>query len=346
MKKKIIGISFLFLGLLTLISLNLKTTGSFSEVNESDFLALSLEDVLVQVGKQKSNHYLEKTDPDSVQMGFEMVTYGQLKDKSNKRISKFFVCTDCHNQVREVENLSNNSTDERIKYGIKHDLPFLPASTFYGLYNTEHWYNGDYAKKYGDLVKPTKDTLINAIQLCAVQCSQGRPMENWEIRSVLHYLKSIEIKVGDLKLPKDKLNILKRTYEMKQNNDFTQNFYDYKKWYPTMNDATFGEYNPKEPEGYEPNIKNGEYIFNNGCLHCHGMGKDIANFEFDTDQLTFSFLESKLEKQNHFTIPKIVRKGTYAVSGHKQYMPQYPLEKMSNSQLFDLIYYVKSQTKK
>ena len=76
------------------------------------------------------------------------------------------------------------------------------------------------------------------------------------------------------------------------------------------------------------------------------MGKDITNFEFDSDKLTFSFLESKLEKHNHFTVPYIVRKGTYAVSGHKQYMPQYPLEKMSDSQLFDLIYYIKSESEK
>ena len=346
MKKYLTGSSLLILSLITLVSIAHNEKGEFSQMKDSDFLELSLEDVLVQVGKEKSNHYLEKMDMDSVQMGYEMVTYGQLKDKSNKRISKFFVCTDCHNQVKEVQNLSNQSADERIKYGIKNDIPFLPASTFYGLYNTEHWYNGDYASKYGDLVKPTRDTLFNAIQLCAVQCSQGREMENWEIRAVLHYLKSIEIKVGDLKLPADKLNILKRTYEMGKNSDFDNYFYDYKKWYPTINDATFGDLNPVKPKNHTVNLENGKYIFDNGCLHCHGMGKDITNFEFDTDKLTFSFLNSKLEKNNHFTIPYIVRKGTYAVSGRRQYMPQYPLEKMSDNQLFDLIGYVKSESQK
>ena len=92
--------------------------------------------------------------------------------------------------------------------------------------------------------------------------------------------------------------------------------------------------------------EDGKYIFDNGCLHCHGMGKDITNFEFDTDKLTFSFLNSKLEKNNHFTIPYIVRKGTYTVSGRRQYMPQYPLEKMSDNQLFDLIGYVNSESQK
>jgi mono/diheme cytochrome c family protein len=346
MKKNLLGFSLLIISVLSLVSLRYTEGGKFSEIKKSDFLALSLEDILVKIGKEKSNHNVDYIDKDSVKMGYEMVVYGQLKDKSNKRISKFFVCTDCHNQVREVEYLSNESVDERINYGIKNDIPYLPASTFYGLYNKEHWYNGDYAKKYGDLVKPTRDTLSNAIQLCAVQCSQGRSMKEWEIRSVIHYLKSIEIKVADLNLPMDKLDILKHAYESDKANNFDKYFSDYQTYYSTINNATFGDLYPTEPENYKPNLKNGKYIFDNGCLHCHGMGKDITNFEFDTDKLTFSFLESKLEKQNHFTVPYIVRKGTYAVSGRKQYMPQYPLEKMSDSQLFDLINYIKAESEK
>jgi mono/diheme cytochrome c family protein len=346
MKKNLLGVSLLIISVLSLVSLRYTEGGEFSEIKKSDFLAFSLEDVLVKIGKEKSNHNIDNIDKDSVKMGYEMVVYGQLKDKSNKRISKFFVCTDCHNQVREVAILSNETADERINYGIKNDIPYLPASTFYGLYNKEHWYNGDYATKYGGLVKPTRDTLSNAIQLCAVQCSQGRSMEEWEIRSVLHYLKSIEIKVADLNLPMDKLDILKRAYESDKANNFDKYFSDYQTYYSTINNATFGDLHPTEPENYKPNLENGKYIFDNGCLHCHGMGKDITNFEFDTDKLTFSFLESKLEKQNHFTVPYIVRKGTYAVSGRKQYMPQYPLEKMSDSQLFDLINYIKAESKK
>jgi mono/diheme cytochrome c family protein len=90
-----------------------------------------------------------------------------------------------------------------------------------------------------------------------------------------------------------------------------------------------------------------ENIFiNNGCLHCHGMGKDITNFEFDSDKLTFSFLSGKLKKENHFTVPYIVRKGTYAVGGRRQYMPQYPIQKISDNQLFDLMGYIKSKSGK
>lgn len=102
---------------------------------------------------------------------------------------------------------------------MKHQLPFLPASTFYDEYNKRHWYNGDYSKKYGSLVVPTRDTLINAIQLCAVQCSQGRPLENWELRSILHYYKSIEYKMNDLNFTEKGLGIHTETIPLETLNN-------------------------------------------------------------------------------------------------------------------------------
>ena len=58
------------------------------------------------------------------------------------------------------------------------------------------------------------------------------------------------------------------------------------------------------------------------------------------------FFIQRLKKENHFTVPYIVRKGTYAVGGRRQYMPQYPIQKMSDNQLFDLIGYIKSKSVK
>lgn len=339
MKNSLIRISFLIFVVVGMLSL---TKRFKKKSNIKDIFELPVQDVLIELGDKKPLHYLQKVNQDSAKMGYEIVHFGQLKNKSNKRVSKFFVCTDCHNQVKEVEDLANETAAERLKYGMMHDLPFLPASTFYGQYNKIHWYNGDYANKYGDLVIPTRDSLENAIQLCAVQCSQGRKLEKWELRSIVHYYKSIEIKMGDL--------ILNQNETEKIINNLGRNAPKLvqliKRKYNQINDATFGDLNPTETENYSPNLKNGKYIYEKGCLHCHGMGKDITNFEFDSDKLTFSFLESKLKKHNHYTVPYIVRKGTYAVTGHKQYMPQYPLQKMNNSQLFDLINYIKTESEK
>jgi cytochrome c len=342
MKKSIVKFTLLIVIGITLLSIDLDNESRFSSLNTTnDLNELSVLDALLELGDAKPNHYLMNANQDSVRMGYEMVNFGQLIDKSNSEISKFFVCTDCHNQVIEVADLSKETPSERIKYGMKNELPFLPASTFYGMYNKSHWYNGDYASKYGDLVKPTRDTLKNAIQLCATQCSQGRPLENWELNAILHYYKSLEFKVKDLNLDQSELNQL--LTDLATHNIRSVDLLKSK--YSSINKATFGKLDPTEPENYITDLNAGEYIFKEGCLHCHGMGKDITNFEFDNDKLTLSFLDSKLKMHNSYSVPYIVRKGTYAVSGRKQYMPQYPLEKMSNSQLFDLINYIKSESK-
>lgn len=341
--KKILLIFTLLLSIgITLLSTERKTENRFSPMNTTnDLKELSVLDAILELGEKKPEHYLVKASQDSVKMGYEMVHFGQLKNKSNSRISKFFVCTDCHNQVIEVADLSTETTMDRVTYGKLNDLPFLPASTFYGLYNKSHWYNGDYSKKYGDLVKPTRDTLKNAIQLCAVQCSQGRSLEEWELSSILHYFKSIELKVKDLNLNQSELNQLLNDLAVHDKRSVAL----LKSKFLPVNNATFGSLTPTEPANYSPDLEAGEYIFENGCLHCHGMGKDITNFEFDNDNLTLSFLESKLKKHSSYSTPHIVRKGTYSITGRRQYMPQYPLEKMSNTQLFDLINYIKSKSK-
>lgn len=50
---------------------------------------LSVQEVLIELGDEKPIQYLPKVNKDSIRMGYEMVYFGQLKDKSNKRISNF-----------------------------------------------------------------------------------------------------------------------------------------------------------------------------------------------------------------------------------------------------------------
>jgi hypothetical protein len=258
MKKNIIGISFLVITLMLLVSFGRQKSNIFSVYsNPSEILAMPLSNVLIDLGDNKPNHCIKNIDLDSAQMAKEMVVYGKLKDNSNKRISKFFVCTDYHNHEKETKNLWDGSADERIKYGIDNNLPFLPASTFYGMYNKEHWYNGDYKEKYVELVIPSRDNLKNAIQLCAVQCSQVRSLENWEIRSILHYYKSLEIKIENLNLNTKELKLLANALELKNKKAVEV----LKQKYSVINDATFGDKHIKLPDNYEPNLENGKYIY-------------------------------------------------------------------------------------
>ncbi|MGV6861267.1 MAG: c-type cytochrome [Putridiphycobacter sp.] len=342
MKKRFLKFGLLILCIGGILAFNFQQPNyTFTQMNDQALADLSVQEVLIELGDDKPIHYLSVPNSDSVQMGYEMVHFGQLKDKSNKRISKFFVCTDCHNQVKEVSDLSKATAADRLDYGIKNNLPFLPASTFYGQYNKTHWYNGDYAKKYGDLVIPTRDTLLNAIQLCAVQCSQGRPMEHWELRAMLHYFRSIDYKIKDLNFTPNELAEIKSNLGTKA----PQTVKMIKSKYNPINPATFGDPYQHFDDLSGGNIKTGAYIFNKGCLHCHQLGKNITVFEFDADNLTFSFLNHNLKKHTNYSVPYIVRKGTYATSGKRQYMPQYPLEKMSNQQLIDLMAFIQSKSK-
>jgi len=59
------------------------------------------------------------------------------------------------------------------------------------------------------LVKPARNDLRKAIQLCAVECSQGRALEDWEMESVLAYLWTIGLKMNDLSFSKKELKSIK-----------------------------------------------------------------------------------------------------------------------------------------
>jgi len=305
--------------------------------SDSNAIPETLEEALLILGDEKPIHYIATADPDSVRMGMEMVYYGQLLDESNDPISKYFVCTDCHNQVLESANPADESADAVLEHSMTNNIPFLPASTFYSMYNKRHWYNGDYYKKYGDLVAPTRDSLYNAIQLCATQCSQGRAMDHWEIRAVLHYYKSLELKINDLVFTEEEKQQLGNWIV----NDKTSAIALLKTKYNDTNPATFGTNKTPEVPGYEPSAKNGEYIFTMGCLHCHDPQTGITNFTMDNDPLTLRYLYRKKDKYNNMAVQHITRYGTYAMSGRKQYMPMYSFEKLSEKQMLDLLHYLK-----
>ena len=341
MQKKYTSLLFACLGLIFVFGFINPSAGEFTplQTEQKNNSEKSLEEALLELGDDKAIHYLSKFDADSARMGEEMVKFGQLKDKSNKRISKFFVCTDCHNTQLESADPGDESPAAVLEYSMMNDVPFLPASTFYGMYNKQHWYNGDYANKYGDLVKPTRDSLENAIQLCAVQCSQGRPMERWELRSVLHYYKSMELQVSDLNFTQVELSEFERL--IASNAEAALEMLRTK--YNVVNEATFGSTDYPEDDGYDPILAHGEFIYNKGCLHCHAVGREITNFDLMDDKLSYKFLSNRILDHSTFAVPYITRKGTYAVSGRKQYMPQYTLQKMSQEQMLDLVAFIKSK---
>jgi len=268
--------------------------------------------------------------------------FSKGKKKSSGKQSKHFVCTSCHNVVKEDYDLSKSDPESRLKYAQENGIPFLQGTTLYGAVNRTSFYNGDYEKQYGDLVNEARHDIRKAIQLCATECAQGRALKNWEIESILAYLWTIEIKVGDLDISEgekdlvekakrgsadklDAISVLKSKYLDGSPADFTFPPEDRKLGY----------------KGIEGDPKNGKSVYETSCLHCH-QNQRYSYLHLDDSKLTLKWLKKKADTYSRHSIYQVVRYGVDSHTGKRSYMPKYPKQKMSNQQVEDLKAYFKS----
>ena len=310
----------------------------------------SLAKVLVMLGDKKPLHHMEMPGDEMVRKGREIVFTGITdgpNGKKTKKVSQYFNCTHCHNTAIEDPDLTKSDPVARLEFVSAKGMSFLPGTTFYGVVNRTSWYNGDYAVKYGALVTPARDTLANAIQLCAMECSQGRRMEKWEINAVIAYFYSIGYKLQDLKLSEEEFELVNRALYADSQDYFSDAIKMLKSKYFNASPATFSYPLPKETRNYgkDGNVNNGERIYEKGCMTCHKTIGGVTNFKFDKEKITFRHLRRHLEKNNKNSVYYMVRKGTYAVPGYRPYMPNYPLERLSEQQLEDLVAYIQQQAK-
>lgn len=306
-----------------------------------------LGDVLIELGDKKPLHSLSTTPTaEQIKQGRELVTKGKTKSpngKMTKRQSLHFVCTDCHNITKENPNNGINSTEDRLKYAMENKIPYLQGTTLYGIVNRKSWYNDDYLKKYGTLVESSRDTMLNAVQLCATVCSQGRAFEDWELNAVNAYLWSIQNKLGDLNLTDTELAQLNNAEKGKNNQTLIDKL---NKKFVSVSHATFLEPMEKEHRKYGEggNAENGEYIYKKACMHCH-KHNGVTDLKLDPAKVTMRMFDKNLKKENDWNLYHIIREGTHPYAGYKPYMPLYTEERMSDAQIEDLISYVKSRLK-
>lgn len=267
------------------------------------------------------------------------------ENKETKKQSAHFVCTSCHNIEREDPDLRISDPEARLNYVEKKGLPFLQGSTLYGVVNRSSFYNGDYYKKYGKLVERARNSLREAIQLCAVECAQGRRLRSWEIESVLAYLWTIELKIDDLQL--DAAAREQITKALHSEGDKAEAINMIRSSYLQASPATFVTPPDDREKGYplRGDPVNGKRVYDLGCKHCHEGGR-YSFFELDDSQLTFRYLNRHVTKYNRFSIYHVTRYGTPPLYGKKAYMPQYTLERLNNQQLEDLRAYIAHEAKK
>lgn len=326
--------------------------GTSSEVKQIVALSTQIEeqnvaDIELALGGEKSNHYMNEFDQELAEVGEKLIKEGKASynGKNGSIISSHFNCTDCHNLVKETESITDLDPQHRLDYLVENELPYTPGSTFFGIYNRSNYYNDDYDKKYGDLVIDARDTLENAIQLCAEYCASGRPLVDWELNAIMHYYKSTELKIKDLGLSKAELSQVQTAVE--SGKKMKEALEVLKSHYVSEYGATFtgakGESDRKYGEGGD--VENGKKIYESGCMYCHGNSR-VTFLNLNDDVLSGNYLWKHRKGYDDLSVYQVVRWGTYPIVGRQQYMPLYTKEKMSKDQLEDLMSYIKELANK
>lgn len=298
--------------------------------------------VLVALGDTLPVHARPDATATQIQQGRDLVFKGRtvrLDGKKSKYISKFYTCTSCHSPVKEDPNVASFDPQARLEYAEKNNLKFLQGSTFYGIANRESWYNDDYEKKYGDLVKPARNSLAESTQLCAKVCSSGRYLEDWELEAILAYFWDNQLLISDLNLSEEELSNIESGSDKKKSLKMLRSKYAVK------SPATFG-YSPNRQDlgfdGIQGNPANGKKVYELSCMSCHQDG-GVSGIAFTNSKVDFQKFKRSIGKKTDYNLYDIVRKGTYAGQGKPRYMPLYPKERMSDQQLEDLRAYIEQE---
>lgn len=303
----------------------------------------TISEALVYLGEALPEHARPKADSATLKRGYELLTLGRTigpDGKKSKYISKYYVCTSCHNLNQENPVLSSVDPQARLEYAEKNNLKFLPGSGFFGIANRETWYNGDYEKKYGKLVEKARNSLAEATQLCATVCSSGRLLEQWELEAILAYYWQNQIKLGDLNLSKVEWVQIRNSQKKAEVIELL------KSKYMLYSPATFGEGPANFLNGYkgiDGDYENGKKVWELSCMSCH-QADGVSTATFDNSKLTFKKFMRHLNQDHPYNLYKISRYGTYAEKGKPRYMPLYPLERLSDKQLEDLRVFIEQKS--
>ncbi|MEM7104270.1 MAG: cytochrome c [Bacteroidota bacterium] len=341
--KKILTITIPLAGLMCL----LVALSAFTEREEKLFNDdTPVYQVLQDLGEKPSKSEVDPSvEGASAERGEALVTTGVASKPGGgktRKQSKHFVCTSCHNIQKEDPDLRYSDPETRLTYAVENDLPFLQGTTLYGAVNRESFYNGDYDKKYGDLVADARNDIRGAIQLCAEVCAQGRPLNNWEMESVVAYLWTLQLKMGDLSMSeneKSDVNSLMANAETKE--DAKESI---RSFYLQGSPATFADSPDNHKDGFSltGNADRGQAVYENSCLHCHSSGK-YAFFELDKGKTSRQFLNYHFGRYTRYSMYNLAVYGTSPLPGKRTYMPNYPKERLSQQQIEDLRAYFSSK---
>ena len=343
--KKIIFLSSIMMGVVILASFKVAEKYNIPQINIEK--TTPIQEVLALLGDEKPNHTTNNAvEGASAALGEALFKTGIAKKEGGRSgvQSKHFVCISCHNIEKEDPDLRSNDPQARLEYAAKNDLPFLQGTSMYGAVDRRAFYSGDYYLKYGESVKKANNDLREAIQLCAVECSQGRLLDEVELESVLAYLWTIGLKMEDLSLSEDDWQRIKE--DAKDEKKYVELITFIKSFYMDNSPATFVKPPADRKAGYnlKGNPENGKLVYDQSCKHCHENTR-YSFFDLDDDVMTFKHLKKNFPKDNRYSLYHLIRNGTFPLYGKNAYMPRYTKEKLTDQMVEDLRAYIEQESK-
>lgn len=311
--------------------------------------ATPLWQVMTRLGKINPHTPKDPNNKSLVAIGESLVQNGWAYYEGSKssKLSPKFTCASCHISKPEHTNLHNTDPEERLRYAETNDIPFLPGPSFYGMVNRIMFFNDDLLKSFvannSDLLKAAHFNLRDAVDACNQVFAHGRKMKDWEKEAILMYLWTMELKMGDLKMPSKELDMVKTAVETNRSNakavNTMRNYY--LEVYPAHLE---GPADPVERRMISPVVSNfakGRNLYEHSCLHCH-EGKRYSNMNLDYKQKTFKKLRDNFESQNL----SIYEAHRYVNAGKsKKVQPIFTAERMNNTQLQDLRYFIQTMAR-
>jgi hypothetical protein len=342
-------------GVVLLLLITLTTLAH--QVNQSATPQLTITDetkvwtVMSGLGKVNVNALYRNPQHD-VLKGEQLVTKGLTIDfqgKTTARTSPKLTCIACHTVEREHPIFGTMDPQSRLEHGDTTGIPFLPGAPFYGLVNRVAFFTDDYQSnfqhKHQQALVDGHRNIRLAIQACNKVYAKGRTLDNWEIESILAYLWTLELQMGDLKVPDTIVSVVERAISSNLNGSKAVNLM--RRYYPEVYPATLASpIPPSERPEVSPvlnSYKNGKRIYRLSCLHCHA-GKRFSSFKLDRSQKTFKFLKKHLDSDSRYSIYDALRYSPDS-KANRLNIPHYTAQRMSDQQIQDLRFYIAQRAK-
>lgn len=307
--------------------------------------------VMSGLGKVNVNALYKNPQHDVIK-GEQLVTKGVTVDfqgRTTPKTSPKLTCIACHTLEPEHPIFGTMDPQSRLEHADSAGLAFLPGAPLYGLVNRVAFFTDDYQKdfqhKHQQALKDGHRNIRLAIQACNKVYAKGRTLDNWEIESILSYLWTLELQMGDLKVPDTIVSIIEQSIATNLNGSKAVNLM--RRYYPEVYPATLVAPIPREkrPE-VSPvlnSYQNGKRVYRLSCLHCHA-GKRFSNFKLDRSQKTFNFLKKHLDTDSRYSIYDALRYSPGS-KANRSNIPHYTAQRMSDQQIQDLRFYIAQRAK-